>query len=78
MGSLFYGTILGIFLTALFVKRAGGHAVFIAALLGEAAVVACWRFSSMSFLWWNMRGCVLTVGVAALIAGFAPSRARTG
>ena len=68
MGSLFYGAILGIFLTALFVKRAGGHAVFIAALLGEAAVIACWKLTSFSFLWWNLIGCVLTVAVAALIA----------
>jgi solute carrier family 5 (sodium-dependent multivitamin transporter), member 6 len=65
MGSLFYGTILGIFLTALFVKRAGGNAVFIAALLGEAAVIACWQLTPLSFLWWNLIGCVLTVGVAA-------------
>jgi len=78
MGSLFYGTMLGIFLTALWVKRAGGTAVFVAALLGEAAVLACWKFSSLSFLWWNLIGCVLTVGLAAVIAPFAPSRARTG
>jgi Na+/proline symporter len=74
MGSLFYGTILGIFLTALFVKRAGGHAVFIAAILGEAAVIACWRLTPLSFLWWNLIGCVLTVAVAALIApAFRPT-----
>ena len=78
LGSLFYGTILGIFLTALFVKRAGGNAVFIAALVGEAAVIACWKLTPLSFLWWNLIGCVLAVGLAALIAWFAPSRARTG
>jgi Na+/proline symporter len=74
MGSLFYGTILGIFLTALFVKRAGGHAVFIAALLGEAAVIACWKLSPLSFLWWNLIGCVLTVAAAALLAPAFPAR----
>ncbi|HXS83315.1 MAG TPA: sodium:solute symporter [Methylomirabilota bacterium] len=78
MGSLFYGTILGIFLTALFVKRAGGHAVFTAALLGEAAVIACWKLTPLSFLWWNLIGCVLTLGLAALFAAFTPRNARTG
>ncbi len=74
MGSLFYGAILGIFLTAFMVKRAGGTAVFVAALVGEGAVVLCWRFTPLSFLWWNLIGCVLTVGVAALLS--APSARR--
>jgi Na+/proline symporter len=72
MGSLFYGAILGIFATAFLVKRAGGTAVFLAALVGEAAVIACWRLTSISFLWWNVVGCVLTVVVAAVLAGRFP------
>ena len=72
MGSLFYGAILGIFLTAFMVKRAGGTAVFIAALVGEAAVIACWRLTTLSFLWWNLVGCVLTIVVAALLARIWP------
>src|SRR5262249_54964345 len=74
MGSLFYGAILGIFLTAFFVKRAGGTAVFIAALVGEAAVLLCWQLTPLSFLWWNLIGCVLTVAVAALLAPAFPAR----
>ncbi|HEY6195213.1 MAG TPA: sodium:solute symporter, partial [Candidatus Eisenbacteria bacterium] len=74
MGSLFYGAILGIFLTAFMVKRAGGSAVFVAALVGEAAVIACWRLTPLSFLWWNLIGCVLTVGVAAALAARFPRR----
>jgi Na+/proline symporter len=75
MGSLFYGAILGIFLTAFMVKRAGGTAVFVAALVGEGAVVLCWRFTPLSFLWWNLIGCVLTVGVAALLSASSTRRA---
>ena len=37
----------------------------LAALLGEAVVLACWRFTPLSFLWWNLIGCVLTVALAA-------------
>jgi len=74
MGSLFYGAILGIFLTGFFVKRAGGTAVFVAAIAGEAAVLACWRWTPLSFLWWNLIGCVLTVVVAAVLARLLPAR----
>ena len=74
MGSLFYGTMLGIFLTALFVKRAGGTAVFTAAILGEAAVIVCWKLTPLSFLWWNLIGCVLTLAIAALLAPVLPAR----
>lgn len=75
MGSLFYGTILGIFLTGFLVKRAGGHAVFTAAIVAEVVVVACWKGTELSFLWWNLIGCVVTVGSAAILAAFGPRRA---
>src|SRR5690606_38177926 len=39
LGSLFYGVILGIFLTGFYIKSIKGHAVFIAAVVGELAVV---------------------------------------
>jgi sodium-dependent multivitamin transporter 6 len=61
LGSLFYGTILGIFLVAFYLPRVGGRAVCIAALIAEAAVIACFRFGSISFLWYNVIGCGLVV-----------------
>jgi Na+/proline symporter len=76
MGSLFYGTILGIFATGFLVKRAGGHAVFAAALLGEAVVLLCWKFTPLSFLWWNLIGCVCTVGLATAMARAFPADVR--
>ena len=57
LGSLFYGTILGIFLTAFLLPRVGGVAVFAAALIAEAAVLACFRYTGLSFLWYNLIGC---------------------
>ena len=39
LGSLFYGTILGIFLVAFFIKHVGGTAVFAAALITQALVL---------------------------------------
>lgn len=77
IGSLFYGTILGIFLSAFFVRRAGGPAVFAAALAGEAVVLVCWKLDLVFWLWFNVVGCVVTVGAAALLAALVPAwRAR--
>jgi Na+/proline symporter len=73
LGSLFYGTILGIFVTAIAVRRAGGPAVFLAALLAEGAVLACWRLDLVFWLWFNVVGCLLTVGLAALFAAAVPA-----
>jgi len=64
LGSLFYGTILGVFLVAFLLPRVGGTAVFAAALVGEAAVLATWLGTDVSFLWYNVIGCAVVVGVA--------------
>ncbi|BDU74281.1 sodium:solute symporter [Mesoterricola silvestris] len=61
LGSLFYGTILGIFLVAFYLKGVRGGSAFWAALVAEAAVLACFLFSGISFLWYNVVGCVLVV-----------------
>jgi len=68
LGSLFYGTILGIFLLAFYAKRIGGTAVFLGALAGEAAVVFCFTATDISFLWYNVVGCLGTIASALLIA----------
>ena len=61
LGSLFYGTILGIFLLAFYFKRVGGTAAFLAALVGEAAVLLCARYTSIAFLWYNVVGCLVVI-----------------
>ena len=68
LGSLFYGTILGIFLLAFYFKRVGGTATFIAALIGEATVLLCARYSSIAFLWFNVIGCLVVIVVALVIS----------
>ncbi len=66
VGSLFYGTILGIFLVAFYMKPIRGTSVFIAAVIGELAVLACYFFfyDEIAFLYYNIIGCVLVVVVA--------------
>ena len=67
IGSLFYGSILGVFLVAFFTRRIRGTPVFIAALLSEAAVIGCYLVSDIGFLWFNVIGCSLVVVLAAMI-----------
>jgi uncharacterized sodium:solute symporter family permease YidK len=69
LGSLFYGTILGIFLVAFYIKKIGGHAVFIAAILAEFVVLILFQSTDIPYLWFNFIGCVLVVLVGAFIQG---------
>ncbi|TYR37270.1 sodium:solute symporter [Sphingobacterium phlebotomi] len=61
LGSLFYGTILGIFLVAFYVKRIGGKAVFWAAVLSEVVIFGIWKADIMAYLWLNLVGCVCVI-----------------
>ncbi|MCS7313135.1 MAG: sodium:solute symporter [Acidobacteria bacterium] len=78
LGSLFYGTILGIFLVAFFCRGVGGTATFLAALAAEAAVVACFLWTDISFLWYNVVGCLLVVGLAYPLQAFLGRQAVNG
>lgn len=64
IGSMFYGTMLGIFFTAFFLKSVKGKAVFYAALFGEAVVLVCFWFNKDAYLWYNPLGCGLVMGLA--------------
>ncbi len=74
LGSLFYGTILGIFLLAFYVKRVGATAAFAGAIVGEAAVVWTFQTTGISFLWYNVVGCLVTIGVALMLQPFAEGK----
>jgi SSS family transporter len=76
LGSLFYGTILGIFLVAFFMKKTGGTATFIAALLAEATVLLFFIFTDIPYLWFNFIGCMLVVIFALIIEFFIPHKQK--
>ncbi|WP_298368636.1 sodium:solute symporter [uncultured Lutibacter sp.] len=67
IGSIFYGNVLGIFLLAFFIKYVKGNAVFIAALITQAIVIVGWWQDWMPYLWLNLFGCALVMGIAVLI-----------
>jgi solute:Na+ symporter, SSS family len=66
LGSIFYGVILGIFLVAFWIKKIQANAVFYAAIIGEIAVIAIYKSDTISFLWLNVIGALLVVGISFL------------
>ena len=67
VGSIFYGTVLGIFLSAFFVRSMSGTAVFIAALIAQSIVLICFWTTSIGFLWYNVIGCGSVILLGLLI-----------
>jgi solute:Na+ symporter, SSS family len=70
LGSLFYGTILGIFIVAFYMKNAKSNAVFYSAIAAEIMVVSIHflnhyqlapNWLQMGYLWYNIVGCLLVV-----------------
>ena len=69
LGSLFYGTILGIFLIALFIKPVQGKSILMAGILGQFVVFVCHYLNvteviSIAYLWYNVIGSVTVVVTA--------------
>ena len=57
LGSIFYGSILGLFLAAFFLRSVRGSAVFFAALLAQILVLVLFWTLPISYLWYNLIGC---------------------
>ncbi len=68
VGSLFYGGLLGVFVLAFFFKSVGANGAFFGVIAGEAAIFAANLFTNISFLWYNVIGCVAVVGTALLVS----------
>ncbi|MHC2991844.1 sodium:solute symporter [Pontibacter sp. HJ8] len=76
IGSIFYGTILGIFLVAFYFKYIKGHAVFLGALLAEAVVLYCFKYTDIAFLWFNVIGCVAVIVFGTILQVIINQRKR--
>ena len=81
LGSLFYGTVLGIFLSAMFLPKAFANLIFIAALIAQLIVIALFVLKSdltaflgfeVSFLWYNVIATGIICGVGSM--GYAYSK----
>ena len=70
IGSIFYGNVLGIFLLAFFIKYVKGNTVFIAAVITQIIIILVFILDWLPYLWLNLLGCVLVMGIAILIQTF--------
>ena len=70
IGSIFYGNVLGIFLLAFFIKYVKSRAVFAAAILTQAIIIALWFWDVIPYLWLNLIGCALVIIIAILFQSF--------
>jgi SSS family transporter len=71
VGSFFYGGMLGVFVLAFFVKRCTATGAFVGVLAGEAAIFTTAQFTA-AFLWYNVVGCLVVVGVGWSISALKP------
>jgi Na+/proline symporter len=76
LGSIFYGTILGIFLVAFFLKRVGGRATFAAALIAQSVIIILfvYYFEKVAYLWYNVIGCVLVMAIGFILSFFVKEK----
>jgi SSS family transporter len=74
IGSLFYGTILGIFMIAIFLNSIRANAVFYAAIFTEIIVLIIYSQEWVTFLWLNVIGAILTLVTASIIQNIAKNK----
>ena len=67
LGSVFYGSILGLFLTAFFIRRVTGSAVFFAALIAQTLVFVLFATTNIGYLWYNFIGCAAVLILASIL-----------
>ena len=58
LASVFYGSILGLFLVAFFMRGVRGSAVFFGAVLAQTMVLVLFFTTNIGYLWYNFIGCV--------------------
>lgn len=77
LGSYVYGTVLGIFLVAFYVRQVDGRSVFFGALVAELLVCITGYFEVIAYLWLNVLGCLLVVLLSLLIQALKEAKRST-
>jgi len=67
LGSVFYGTLLGLFAVAFFVRRVSATPVLIAAFVAQTTVAILYFASDIGFLWYNVIGCGIVVVLSSIL-----------
>ena len=74
IGSIFYGTVLGIFLVGFYIKYVKGKAIFIAACISQLTIFYIFYIDVVSFLWLNFIGALLTLVLSLSIQKYLNSK----
>lgn len=74
VGSIFYGTVLGIFLVGFYIKYVKANAIFYAAVLSQLTIFYIYYLDVVSFLWLNFIGAVLTMILSVLFQMVLPKQ----
>lgn len=82
LGSIFYGTILGVFLLAFFFKWIGGTAAFIGGIIGQIVVLSChflnvYEVIELGYLLYNVIGSVTVISAGIVIQIFINTNKKT-
>jgi Na+/proline symporter len=76
IGSIFYGTVLGIFLVGFYVKKVHAKAIFSSAIFSQLAIFIIYYFAiyiypsgeeKLGYLWLNFIGALLTIVISLLL-----------
>jgi Na+/proline symporter len=70
IGSVFYGTVLGIFLIGFYINYIKGKAVFIGACISQLTIFYIFYLDVVSYLWLNFIGALLTITLSLLLQRF--------
>lgn len=67
IGSVFYGTILGIFLVAFYFKNIKANAIFISAIIIEIMIIVIFKLDLVGYLWLNGIGCIGVILLSTIL-----------
>lgn len=67
LASVFYGSILGLFLVAFFLRSVRGSAVFFGAILAQTLVLVLFFTANIGYLWYNFIGCMAVLVFAWIL-----------
>ena len=70
IGSIFYGTVLGIFLVGFYIKYIRAKAIFWGAIFSQLMIFYIFYLDIVSFLWLNFIGALMTIIIALLLQFF--------
>ena len=70
IGSIFYGTVLGIFLIGFYINYIKGKAVFIGACISQLTIFYIFYLDIVGYLWLNFIGALLTIGLSLILQKF--------